>query len=77
MSTEAGIEHNAMLWRFFLTLATLCPVTAVASYTGFSYDESAPFSSQFAAAKQLQGTDGIFSSARLYTTIVSDGDHTS
>ena len=63
-----------MLWKLQSALIAFFTANAIASYSGFSYDASAPFSSQFAAAKQLQGTNGMFSSARLYTTIVRESD---
>ena len=54
--------------------------TARAAYQGFNYGNTftdgriktqADFEAEFSAAARLDGTDGAFTSARLYTMIVS------
>lgn len=56
--------------------------TANAAFQGFNYGSTftdgsfkaeADFKSEFKTAAGLEGTDGAFTSARLYTMIVSDG----
>jgi len=44
--------------------------TASAYHQGFNYAATDDFASKFALAKNLVGTDGGFTSARLYTSLV-------
>jgi glucan endo-1,3-beta-D-glucosidase len=66
----------------FLSLAALSSSVSATVYQGFNYgnmftDNSAKFQAdyeaEFKAAKNLVGTSGAFTSARLYTMIV--GSH--
>lgn len=67
-----------------LALAATFSVSTAAFYQGFNYGstqtdgsikDQATFEAEFKTAKELTGTDGAFTSARLYTCIVSCASH--
>ena len=70
-----------MALSFILTLS-LCTTLATAivpskitdNVKGFNYDSADPFADNFKIAKNLPGTDGAFTSARLFTTIAPNQD---
>jgi glucan endo-1,3-beta-D-glucosidase len=63
-----------------LAIAATLAAASAATIQGFNYGSTNPdgspaqqsdYQGQFQAAKQLAGTNGAFTAARLYTTIVS------
>lgn len=60
-----------MLSRSLVALALSSSTASAVVYQGFNYGASTDWNKLFSLAKSLAGTDGAFTSARLYTMVVS------
>lgn len=59
-----------MYSRDILALAATLTGASAAAIQGFNYGAETDFATAFATQKALAGTNGAFTSARLYTTVV-------
>jgi len=60
-----------MYTQDLIAAAAILSSASAAATLGFNYGAETNFASAFATQKALAGTSGAFTSARLYTTIVS------
>jgi len=63
-----------MYTQELILAAAVFSSASAAAALGFNYGAETDFATAFATQKALAGTSGAFTSARLYTTVVSENN---